>query len=59
LTEGEVAKLDHPDFCAKLASLGVGCKPSLLAAKNTERANLSHAAMALGSMSMDDGSCDF
>ncbi len=58
LTEDELVQLDHPDFYAKLASLGVGCKPSLFAALCTECANLSHAAMALGSMLMDDNSCE-
>ena len=58
LTEDEVVKLDHPHFCDKLDSLGLGCKPSLFAALCTECANLSHAAMALGSMLMDDNSCE-
>jgi hypothetical protein len=57
LTEAEVVKLNIQEICAKLASLCKNCKPHLFAASITEQAHLSHAAMAMGSMTVDDHSC--
>jgi hypothetical protein len=41
-----------------MASLCKNCEPHLFAASITERAHLSHAAMAMGRMTMDDHSCE-
>jgi hypothetical protein len=58
LTEDEVVKLDTQGIFANLASLGINCEPTLFALSVTEHAHLSHAAMALGSMTMYDTSCE-
>jgi hypothetical protein len=58
LTEVEVVKLNVQEIFAKLASLCKNCKPHLFAASITECAHLSHATMAMGSMTMDDHSCE-
>jgi hypothetical protein len=59
LPEDKAVKLNAQEICAKLASLGKNCKPNVFAASITERAHLSHAMMAIGSMTVDDHSCEF
>jgi hypothetical protein len=58
LTADEVAKLDAPQMCVQLASLGGSYKPHCFATQVTENAHVSHAAMAFGSVSKDDGACE-
>ncbi len=54
LTADEVVKLDAPQICVQLASLGGSYKPHCFATQVTENAHVSHAAMAFGSVSKDD-----
>ncbi len=58
LTADEVVKLNAPKICVRLASLGVNYEPLCFATQVTENARVSHAAMAFGSVSMDDAACD-
>jgi hypothetical protein len=58
LTADEVVKLNTPKICIQLASLGVNYEPHCFATQVTENARVSHAAMAFGSVSMDDTACD-
>jgi len=58
LTADEVVKLDAPQICVKLASLGGSYKPHCFATQVTENAHVSHAAMAFGSVSKDDNACE-
>jgi hypothetical protein len=58
LTADEVVKLDAPQICVKLASLGGSYKPHCFATQATENAHVSHAAMAFGSVSKDDNACE-
>ncbi len=57
LTADEVVKLDAPQICVQLASLGGSYKPHCFATQVTENAHVSHAAMAFGSVSKDDNAC--
>jgi hypothetical protein len=54
LTKDEVVKLNHDGICAKLASINISYEPKMFAAVVTERAHMSHVAMALGSVSINN-----
>ncbi len=54
----EVVKLDAPQICVQLASLGGSYEPHCFATQFTENAHVSHAAMAFGSVSKDDNACE-
>ncbi len=58
LTADEVVKLDAPQICVQLASLGGSYVPHCFAAQVTENAQVSHALMAFGSVSKDDNACE-
>ncbi len=58
LTEAVVARLHAQENFSQLASLRQHCEPTLFAVSITERAHLSHVAMAMGSMTVDERSCD-
>ncbi len=58
LTADEVVKLDAPQICVQLASLGGSYKPHCFATQVTENAHVSHAAMAFGSVSKDHNACE-
>ncbi len=58
LTADEVVKLDAPQICVQLASLGGSYEPHCFATQVTENAHVSHATMAFGSVSKDDDACE-
>ncbi len=58
LTADEVVKLDAPQICVQLGSLGGSYEPHCFATQVTENAHVSHAAMAFGSVSKDDDACE-
>jgi hypothetical protein len=58
LTADEVVKLDAPQICVQLASLGGSYEPHCFATQVTKNAHVSHAAMAFGSVSKDDDTCE-
>ncbi len=58
LTKDEVVKLNHDGVHAKLASINIFYEPKMFAAAMTECAHMSHASMALGSVSIDDSACE-
>jgi hypothetical protein len=58
LTADEVVKLDAPQICVQLASLGGSYEPHCFATQVTENAHVSHAAIAFGSVSKDDDACE-
>jgi hypothetical protein len=58
LTANEVVKLDAPQICVQLASLGGSYKPHCFATQVTENTHVSHAAMVFGSVSKDDNACE-
>ncbi len=58
LTEDEFIKQNAQKICVQLASLGINYEPHCFATQVTENARVSHAAMALGSVSMDNDACD-
>ncbi len=58
MTADEVVKLDAPQICVQLASLGGSYKPHCFATQVTKNAHVSHAAMAFGSVSKDDNACE-
>jgi hypothetical protein len=58
LAADEVVKLNAPKICVQLASLGVHYEPHCFATQVTENVRVSHAAMAFGSVSMDNTACD-
>jgi hypothetical protein len=58
LTADEVVKLDAPQVCVQLSSLGGSYEPHCFATQVTENAHVSHAAMAFGSVSKDNDACE-
>ena len=58
LTEDESVKMNPDGICAQLSSLHIAHDPILFAQAITERAHISHAAMAMGSATVDDSKCD-
>jgi hypothetical protein len=52
-----IAKLNHDDIRAKLASINISYEPRMFHAAISERAHMSHVSMALGSVSIDDTTC--
>jgi hypothetical protein len=58
LTEDESVKMNHDSICAQLSSLHIAHEPILFAQAITERAHIFHAAMAMGSATVDDSECD-
>ncbi len=58
MTADELVKLDVPQICVQLASLGGSYEPHCFATQVTENAHVSHAAMAFGSVSKDDDTCE-
>ncbi len=58
MTADEVVKLDAPQICVQLASLGGSYEPHCFTTQVTENAHVSHAAMAFGSVSKDDDACE-
>jgi hypothetical protein len=58
LTVDKVVKLDAPQSCVQLASLGGSYKPHCFATQVTENAHVSHAAMVFGGVSKDDNACE-
>jgi hypothetical protein len=57
LTEDESIKMNHDGIRAQLSSLHIAHEP-MFAQAITERAHISHAAMAMGSATVDDSKCD-
>jgi hypothetical protein len=57
LTDNEVALLNHNGIRAQLSSLHVAHDPVLFASSITERTHASHAAMVMGSTTIDDSGC--
>jgi hypothetical protein len=57
-TADEVVKLEAPQICVQLASLGGSYKPHCFATQVTKNAHVSHTAMAFGSVSKDDNACE-
>ncbi len=58
LTDDEVALLNHDGIRAQLSSLHVAHDPVLFASSITERTHTSHAAMVIGSTTIDDSGCE-
>ncbi len=58
LTDNEAALLNHNGIRAQLSSLHVAHDPVLFASSITERTHASHAAMAMGSTTIDDSGCE-
>jgi hypothetical protein len=58
LTGNEVALLNRNGICAQLSSLHVAHKPVLFASSITECTHASHAAMDMGSTTIDDSGCE-
>ena len=58
LTEDEFIKKNAQKICVQLSSLVINYKPHCFATQVTENARVSHAVMALGSVSMDNDACD-
>ncbi len=58
LTDDESVKINHDGIRAQLSSLHIAHEPILFAQAITERAHISHAAMAMGSATVDDSKCD-
>jgi hypothetical protein len=58
LTDNEVDLLNHDGICAQQSSLHVAHNPVLCASSITERTHASHAAMVMGSITIDDSSCE-
>jgi hypothetical protein len=58
LTQDESVKMNHDGIRAQLSSLHIAHEPILFAQAITERAHISHAAMAMGSATVDDSECD-
>jgi hypothetical protein len=58
LTEDAASSLCHDGICAQLSSLHVAHDPVLFAGSITEQAHASHAAMVIGSTTIDNSSCN-
>jgi hypothetical protein len=58
LTDDKSVKMNHDGIHAQLSSLHIAHEPILFARAITERAHISHAAMAMGSATVDDSMCD-
>ena len=58
LADNEVALLNHDGIRAQLSSLHVAHDPILFASSITEHLHASHAAMIMGSTTIDDSSCE-
>ena len=58
LTEDEASSLCHDGIRAQLSSLHVAHDPALFAGSITERTHASHAAMVMGSTTIDNSSCN-
>jgi hypothetical protein len=57
-TDNEAALLNHDGICAQLSSLHITHDPILFASSITERTYASHAAMVMGSTTIDDSGCE-
>ena len=58
LTDDESVQMNHDGIHAQLSSLHIAHEPILFAQAITERAHISHTAMAMGSATVDDSECD-
>jgi len=58
LTDDDVVKLNQDGIRAQLSSIDASHEPLLFLAAINECAHMSHASMALGSVSIDDTACD-
>ncbi len=58
LTDNEVALLNHDGIRAQLSSLRIAHNPVWFASSITERTHASHAAMVMGSTTIDDSGCE-
>jgi hypothetical protein len=58
LTDDEKVKLNQDGIRAQLSSIDVSHEPLLFLAAIKERAHMSHASMAMGSVSIDNSACD-
>jgi hypothetical protein len=58
LTDNEQVKLNQDGICAQLSSINVSHEPLLFLVAMKERAHMSHALMAMGSVSIDDSPCE-
>ncbi len=58
LTDNEAASLNHDGIHAQLSSLHVAHNPILFVSSITERTHASHAAMVMGSKTIDDSGCE-
>jgi len=54
LTDDDIVKLNQGGIRAQLSSIDASHEPLLISAAINERAHMSHALMALGSVSIDD-----
>jgi hypothetical protein len=58
VTDDDVVKLNQDDIRAQLSSIDASHEPLLFSAAINEHAHMSHASMALGSVSIDDSAYD-
>jgi hypothetical protein len=58
LTDDDVVKLNQDGIRAQLSSIDASHEPLLFSAAINKRAHMSHASLALGSVSIDDSACD-
>ena len=58
LTDDDVVKLNQDGIHAQLSSIDASDEPLLFLAAINERTHMSHASMAMGSVSIDNTSCD-